>query len=326
MPSRNGWRYDRQNDRLEVQVASQVVGYFPGRGSNYSPMGKAFYADRTNGNDNYNGLSPQTAKKTVNAALGLCTTNKNDYVFVLESKDEDETAVTTTKERVHLIGISNPQCAFGVVFRATSDTEDALYCDQAGFGYSEIAGISFGGGATGKGGIGLAQTCGLWVHHCTFGNSFCGDTPDYGIYRTCQANPEHLLIEDNFFFGDQAYGNGKLAEEAIQLTGATPPKSPIIRRNTFMGIGGAACNISATGGVITDNFFMIPDAETGEAITIDADGISYSLGCLIAGNLAANGMLNTGYTYNPYRDLQTNTYNAWSMNYRGNSVIEPVGV
>jgi len=326
MGRRYGWRRDHQNDRLEVQVAGEVVAYYPGRGSDYEPMGKAFYVDRTNGSDEYNGLSPQTAKKTVNAGLGLCTTNKNDYVFVLESKDEDKTAVTTTKERVHLIGVSNPQCAFGVVFRATSDTQDALYCDQAGFGYSEIAGISFGGGATGKGGIGLAQTCGLWVHHCTFGNSFCGDTPDYGIYRTTQANPENLLVEDCFFYGDQAYGNGKLAEEAIYMTGATPGKSLTIRRNVFMGIGGAACNISSTGGIITDNFFMIPDAETGEAITIDVDGVSYSRGCIIAGNIAANGMLNAGYTYNPYRDLQTNTYNAWSMNYRGNSVIEPVGV
>jgi len=74
--------------------------------------------------------------------------------------------------------------------------------------------------------------------------------------------------------------------------------------------------------IIEDNRFLVDDAANGDAINISSAGAS---GNMIINNYAANGMLNTGYSYNPYRDLAANTANHWGMNYRGNQVIEPVG-
>ena len=47
---------------------------------------------------------------------------------------------------------------------------------------------------------------------------------------------------------------------------------------------------------------------------------------MVDDNVAMYGMLLNGYTYNPFRDLAANTVNHWGRNYRGNAVIEPVGV
>jgi len=327
MGSRYGWRRDRQNNRLEVQVGSEVVAYFPGRGGEFTPQGSAFYVDGTNGSNDYNGLSPQTPKETINAALALCTTDKNDYIFVLRSGDQDEGGAVTSSaiRRIHLIGVGNPQTDIaGVVIPADSAGVDAISCANGAFGYSEIAGLSLGGGATGCGGIGLHQTIGLWVHHCAFGHRFVGDTPAYGIWSAAAANAENCLVEDCFFYGDANNGKGTIAGNGINLISATPPWNFVIRNNIFMGLSTIAVRVTLLGGMILDNTFMVPDAVNGEAISIDV-GQGSSLGCIISGNRAANGMLNAGYEFNPYRDLTANTANAWSMNYRGNSVIEPVG-
>jgi len=47
---------------------------------------------------------------------------------------------------------------------------------------------------------------------------------------------------------------------------------------------------------------------------------------MIIDNRAINGMLSAGYTYNPFRDLSAHPANHWSMNVRGNAVVEPVGI
>jgi len=87
-----------------------------------------------------------------------------------------------------------------------------------------------------------------------------------------------------------------------------------------------AISLGGAGGVqILDNTFLVPDEASGEAINL-GDAIYVCSGCLIMGNRAANGMLSNGYTYNPFRDVNTNTLNAWALNYRGNAIVEPVGV
>ena len=134
------------------------------------------------------------------------------------------------------------------------------------------------------------------------------------------------VINRNHFLGNWQ-GKGVITGNAIDMLVAGPLDRCFyqlqILENWFHGITGVAINLTRdNGGEVLDNRFVVPDGETGEAITLRAA----CLGTMVEGNRAMSGMLNAGYTYNPFRDLATNTYNHWGMNYRGNSVIEPVGV
>jgi len=97
----------------------------------------------------------------------------------------------------------------------------------------------------------------------------------------------------------------------------------VLAHNLFHGITGK-CIVPTLGcqyAYIYENMFAIADDVVGEAIDLPAGGANN----MVCKNYAMNGMLNAGYTYNPYRDLAANTANHWGMNFRGNSVIEPIG-
>lgn len=287
--------------------------------------GNVFYVDGIDGADGYDGKDPNYPKATVDSALGACTADNNDYIFVIDHWQEGAT-ITVDKTCVHIIGMGSPQAPW-VCLNVATDLH--IFTLGATGNMVEIAGFNMGGGST-KSGINMVNCTGIWVHNNAFGHEYASDTPLYGMYVLNQ-NPSLALIEDNIFFGDQATGKGTITSNGIYqnyVGDAAGFVNSIIRRNVFMGLTGAsdagAIRLDGAGGVqILDNTFMTPDAASGEAINLLATvGCG---GCIIAGNRAGNGMLNAGYNYNPYRDLNANTDNAWSMNYRGNSVIEPVG-
>lgn len=80
----------------------------------YSNQGNVFYVRPRTGSDGQDGRSPQTAFKTLATALGACTANQNDVVYMLA---ESNTAASTTdyqsvalnwnKDGVHLIGVND---------------------------------------------------------------------------------------------------------------------------------------------------------------------------------------------------------------------------
>jgi hypothetical protein len=305
MPSRNGWRYDRQNNRLEVQVASQVVGYFPGRGSDFTPQGNAFYVD-TAGSDDYNGLSPQTPLLTVDAALAKCTDDENDYIFVLDCWAEDDYPITVDKSTVHIIGVGLPApWSFPTLNGGGTDTI------RISANYAELAGFSMVSASAD--GVHFYANVGYgWLHHLNFAVAATSVVNGIEFDSTYGTNS---LVEDCTFGATSSHVTG------YGLYGGAHQCE--IRNNNFMAC--ATTGIYITGGntgKIHDNYFALADDVNGEAITLAA-GVS---GFLVVNNIAASGMLSNGYSYNPYRDLAANTANHWGMNYRGNAVVEPVGI
>jgi len=286
--------------------------------------GDTFYVDGISGNDSNSGKYATVPLQTIDAALALVTTEHDDYVFVMDCWSAGE-PVEVDKSLVHIIALNNPQAPWACM-NAGGDT-NIFYASSTG-NSSEIAGFNIGGGST-KSGMEINNCIGLWIHHNSFGHEYSSDTPLYGIYNGGTYNPAFFLIEDNYFFGDQVNANGTITSNAIVMSGGASAiaKNGIIRNNVFMGLTGAsnagAISISGGKGIqILDNTFFVPDAASGEAINI----VTTSTGLVIMGNRAANGMLSSGYTYNPFRDTNANTINAWALNYQGNAIVEPVGV
>ncbi|HAJ79602.1 MAG TPA: hypothetical protein DCO75_07505 [Fibrobacteres bacterium] len=74
--------------------------------SKYS--GNQYFLDPTNGNDAFDGLSPNKAKKTIDAAFALCTAAQNDRIYLMggSSSVQVSSAFTWNKSYTHLIGVS----------------------------------------------------------------------------------------------------------------------------------------------------------------------------------------------------------------------------
>ena len=66
--------------------------------------GTAFYVDGTNGLDANGGTSWTDAKKTIQAAVGLCTTNKYDIVYVTAGTYAENVTVTS-KHNIRFVGL-----------------------------------------------------------------------------------------------------------------------------------------------------------------------------------------------------------------------------
>ena len=307
MGSRYGWRRDRQNNRLEVQVGSEVVGYFPGRGSDFTPQGNAFYVD-TAGSDSYNGLSPQTPLLTVDAALAKCTDDENDYIFVLDCWDEDDYPITVDKSTCHIIGVGLPTpWSFPTLTGgAAADVMrlSANYCEIAGF--SMIS--------AGYDGIHFYANIGYnWLHHLNF--------------AVAAASVENAIEFDSTYGTNSLIENCTFGATTSHITGYGVyggMHQSVVRNNVFKECDDGAVYVTGTinTGSIYGNLITVPDDGSGQAITLTA-GVS---GFMVTDNRAMNGMLSSGYNYNPYRDLAANTANHWGMNYMGNAVVEPVGV
>jgi len=286
--------------------------------------GDTFYVDGISGSDGAanGGNLPTSPLLTIDRALELATTEHDDYIFVMDCWSSGE-PIEVDKSLVHIIALNNPQAPWAAL-NAGADT--AIFTASSAGNSSEISGFNIGGGNS-HAGIETTNCIGLWIHHNAFGHPFSSDTPLYGIWNGVAGNPAYCLIEDNRFYGD-GKSDGDITSNGIYIHGSLYTMvNGIIRRNVFLGLVGAtnagAIYLSAVQGAeVSDNIFHFTDAANGDAINLG----STTRHCIIEGNRASHGMLNAGNTYNPYRDLATNTLNGWGLNYRNNSVMEPVGV
>ena len=289
-----------------------------------SNIGKVFYV-HNGGNAGSEGTDPNFPLSTITLALAQCRANKNDYVFVLDHWTEAG-PILVEKEHVHIIG-TGPDHGVRTILQAATDV--SIFSIDSTAAYSEIAGFSLGGGATGSG-ILMQNSAGVWIHHNMFGHSFCGDTPLYGISSTGANSPANCLIEDNIFYGD-GKSDGTISSNGFYVAsgaGPTGSNNTIIRRNMFLGLVGASLAGAilldgALGVQILNNMFHVTDAADGDAINL----IDVCQHCVIMDNRAAHGTgVGAGNNINPYRDLNTNTLNGWAWNSYNNAFVEPVGV
>ena len=295
-----------------------------GAKAGYGSVGNIFFVHGFTGLDTNDGLTPATPFLTITHALTQCANDHDDYIIVLEHWQE---VVAINVTRVHIIGATkNPTQAF-VQMNAAADTP--IFTVTALSNHCEIAGFSFGGGATHAGIENVAGTpMHLHIHDCMFGHSFAGDTPQDGI--RIGVNATNLRVENCIFLGVDAEGGGTLTRDGIRFTSGGIPLGGSFKGNIFTGIPGVAINIvqvaaNSGGFIIEDNRFMaeIADAQAaGWAITLQGPGTVK--GCLIAHNFASQTGDDTGN--NPYRDLSTGVLatclNGWVANYAGN-VLSP---
>lgn len=267
-------------------------------------LGKVFYVDSYGPevSDSHEGTDPNRPLLTIATALGKCTAGQNDYIIVLDAWSEDTEPIVVNKARTHIIGINTGPMAQWVVVTPSSDT--AVFQIPTAGQHCEIAGFNIGGGES-RGGI-QTQTSpfGVWIHHNVFGHEYPGgNTPLYGIESdTSPTGMVHSLIEDNFFYGDEA-GFGKIDGIAVIMYGC---KGLVLRRNFFIGL--TAINVQITDAVqaiIVDNQFALDGNTTGRAITlVGCDG------CWINGNSAGNAK--SVMSNIPWADNSAN--NHWGIN------------
>ena len=270
--------------------------------------GNVFWVDGVSGDDSQDGLAPNKPLKKIDTALGLCSNDNNDYIFVLDCYQQDTFPIVVDVTKVHIIGIVNKSNRYAVM-APSGDT--AIFTISGTGNDCEIAGFDLSAGAA-HGSIELNNPIGIHIHDCLFGCNQAGGTPQDGIIaETGQYNPIHGVIENCKFYGTGNSSNGKLTRDGIRGTGggAANWKNMTIRNNIFLGIPGIGIDLDrAQGAMILDNRFALDANTAGAAITLGAA----TTGCFIDGNHANFGK--TAMAANPYVD--GSAVNTWGLNYK----------
>jgi len=279
--------------------------------------GNVYFVDYLNGNNANAGTYPAAPWQTVAYALTQCVNDHDDYIIVLDQWNEP-TPVAVNVTRVHIIGLSSNPSRLYPTWTATGDT--AILTLSALSNFCEIAGFDFGGGATHGAIENVAGTpMGVNIHHCTFGETWPGNTPAYGI--NIALNATAIRISDCKFRGTGGNAGGTITIDGIRWNTAADNHGGDIRNNIFQGCPNVGINISARGDalVIAENLIAC-DADTqGAAITLGAT----ALGCFVVGNKAMYGDVAGGMVQNPFLDLAAAAANHWASNMKGAAFIDP---
>ena len=239
-------------------------------------VGNIFYVDGTNGADTNDGLTPTNAFLTITAAMVPCVAGNDDYIFIQGYPgDAGEAAwpIPVVKSKIHFIGTTQ-QASPSPLINAPADT--ACFELAATAGNIEIAGLEMAAGATAACIVNSGVVWKAHIHHNDFGwQTGARD----GILLTGAVDPPHWYIHDNRF-GLGITRNGIRMEHNSTRT--------VIKNNLF-NVVAAAVGVHleglCTGHIfILDNYFLVPDAAAGEAITTSATALG-----LAAGNVAAEG-------------------------------------
>ena len=271
-------------------------------------MGRVFWVDHFNGNNGNSGTEPGDAFATIAYAMTQCTAGRFDTIMLFAVWQE-AMPIAVNITTVHIIGVGGSLMCPSATLNA-SDDNDIFNLGSAG-NNCEIAGISFGGGATSAGislGGGAMGTCmGANIHHNVFGHSFAGDTPLHGIW--CEATATAPQIEDNIFLGAGNDVNGTITGDGIFWPSVSWSIGGIIRNNYLLGCPGIALNMSARyrGGIIDNNKIALDADTAGAGITMGAN----ATGNLITNNVAVFG---EAAANNPYADGGAANANHWAGN------------
>lgn len=277
--------------------------------------GNVFWVDGVGGDDSQDGLTPSKPLKKIDTALGLCSNDNNDYIFVLDCYQQDTFPIVVDVTKVHIIGVVNKSNRYAVML-PSGDT--AIFTIASTGNDCEIAGFDLSAGAA-HGSIELNNPIGIHIHDCIFGSDQAGGTPQDGIIaETGQRNPIHGLIENCKFYGTGNSANGKLTRDGIRDTGGGSAnfKNMTLQNNLFLGIPGICIDLDrAQGAMILNNRFALDANTAGAAITLGAA----TAGCFIDGNSANFGK--TEMAANPYVD--GSAVNSWGINYNAITATLP---
>lgn len=266
--------------------------------------------------NNYgSGESADDPKQTLTAALALCTSGNNDYIFVLNYGSNGRAAETwpiaVTKDMVHIIGCRSTVGSKWPTVTATGSNKAAIEVTGQ---RCEIANLEIGGTAAGNNaGILVGNLGGVWgctVHNCWFG--VADGAGSYGIKVTATYDAPYLTVYDCIF------GEALLIDGILIAGNATRGRIGIPGHgNSFINIAGIAINVTgnAVGLQIHDNVFQMAADTAGDAITLPAG----SADCFISGNDC--GCSKAAKTTKYYVDASSS--NDWAGNYVSGSLLWP---
>ncbi len=282
--------------------------------------GKVLYVDSADwgkGNDGYEGTDPNYPLAKIQTAINKCTADNNDYIFCVNSYDNDLTTILVNKSSLHIIGLGtwNPRGPWCWVKIAGTGAAPAFTFVQNDGVSSELAGFTLGAD-TSHPCITTAVGTGVQLSYCHLHDLSFADSTDAAFLAQDGITPIDgavmmcALIED-CTFGDQ------LTRDGIRFKSMT---KAMIRRCYFNRVGGVGVN-SITGGgadgmpdVIDCRFHGARSASAGWAISTVSAGNGY-----IDGNHASSTFDTNGS--NPYND--TADLNEWGLNYSWDAVCPP---
>lgn len=292
------------NERLiESQINKWLV----------KPRGKIFFVDGSAGDNNNDGLSPNSPKLTLTAGLALLTSGADDTLFVVNygaagKAAEPSWPVTVSKDRAHIIGLQSMINSKWPTIQANTDNHAF---DVTG-SRVEIANLEIGGGAT-KAAIHVGSVGGIWgllVHDCWFGVT--GDTTGQeGIYVAAGEDAPYLTVVDCRFGSSVTRYGVYIAGNATKGAIGYPNRGNFFRSaNIAVYVTGAAVL-----SMVCDNLFGLPSDTAGYAISFTSASADTAV---ISGNKASYRI--AAMASNPFRDLGTNS---WVDNWRQGLTVSP---
>lgn len=268
--------------------------------------------------DAFDGLTPSTPKRLLQAAIDLCTNENNDYVIVLNyggnARAAEAWPVEVNKTMIHIIGVGDIAAKWPLV--SVNDVAGANTANPALLVTAdrvEIANLNVGGGNT-AGAIHVGDGGGTWgcnIHDVFFGVE--GTSQD-GIRVPAGVAAPYLTVTNcRFDIGlirDGIRMDANATRSRLGLPGAG---------NLFTNVPGVAINLQAgvTQPGIFDNVIGLPADVQGAGITFHAS----VLDALVNGNIAGHG--EDGGANNPYLDGAAADANGWLLNYQGNAATYP---
>jgi hypothetical protein len=107
-------------------------------------FGNIFFVDSGSGSDSNVGTSPETAFATIDYAIGFCTANNGDIIYVLPGHDENPTtSITMDVAGVSIIGLgrgsSRPTVTFGAEAAAVNMSAASGFISNIRFDLGTVA-------------------------------------------------------------------------------------------------------------------------------------------------------------------------------------------
>jgi len=232
--------------------------------------GSRFFVDSGTGvNDEGHGSSPDAPYATLDYAIGKCTANKGDIIYVMPGHSESTSTASAELFDLDVAGVSviglgegDKRPTFTLAVATATVVIGAAGCRLSNIilvgNISDlVAGLEIEAAATG-----------CIVDHCLFKDS--ATNKDMLKAITVAADADRLTIEDNQFL----ITVGGEATHAIEFVGGCD--GLILRRNYFIGdwkdAGGAIdlAGAASVGILVHDNFMVNADASVGLCMDLHA--------------------------------------------------------
>ena len=285
------------NPKSAAWYGSDLANYvIPGAG-----LGNVFYCDGCAGSNDNDGLTPQTPKLTLTAALALCTNDMNDTIVVLDywQPAGESWPVSINKSKVNIIGTPSGSFRPWACVAPPGDT--------AGFSIAAsdviVRGFYFDAGASHAGIEFASNKCRMGIYDSYFG------TGAMGVMSAAGGIEFGLEIRNCFF-------QQSLTAQGIYIN--DDPAFIKIIGNVFDRVQGVAIEVVQGGApMILDNVIALPSNTAGMAITLGASVTR----AIVNGNSANYGDTVMGNV--PFTDGAGAGVNSWLLNYQGTTAAMP---